>query len=237
MARVSTNDLNGLADYVASLWLRGEPQSPAAKKSSPESIEQWKQLNHERETTKLLREEVKGREWTRILDWLGAEGTTRFNFLKHAFPHMTKGERSFYLQWVWCRSKLQCSKALRLRLIAQAGELRKTVPKSLTTTVVLYRGACAPSWRYAQRQVRTGISWTTDHDVAVKFATRPICKVFGSVGCVGKARVRRSHILAYFPDFTDEDGHDEQECIIHPSSVSLLTCERIQNPKQAESEP
>ena len=238
MARVSTNDLNGLADYVASLWLRREREEGLdGKEFFPKVIERWKQGSHERrETTKLLREGVKGRDWIWILGWFGPPGPIHFHLLKHAFPHMTKGDRSFCLQWVWCRSKLQCSKALRLRLIAQVGELRKTARKSLADPVVLYRGACAPSWRRARRRVHAGISWTTDYDVAVKFATGPAC-MFGAVGCVGKAEVGRSDILAYFTDCTDEEGHHEQECVIHPSSVSLRTYERIQNPKQAESEP
>ena len=151
---------------------------------------------------------------------------------------MSIADRKSYLKHVWVLSRDHPSRKMRLRLIEKAGGFRGTVPKSWPKKVVLYRGARAWSWRGAQRRVRTGICWTTDPEVAnAHAAPYPAIKRPGEssnigheeVGCVGKAVVRRSHILAYFNEMLDSAYNDgsERECVIDPSDVTKITYERV----------
>ena len=235
MSTKPRHQIADLADYVASAWLRGERALDPPQELRP--LLGWKspadQRRYRGNHARLLREAVKERDWMRSCDGLAPYGPQHFRFLERAFPHMSKRERAFYLEYVWVRAKMQPSKALRLRLLSQASELRKSVPKSWPTRVQLYRGSQTSSWRTACRNVRTGISWTLKRDVAMKFAD-PGIRLEGitQIGCIGAVTVPRRQILAYLINYYD---YNEHECIVDPSTLAAISYERIEVDSQVDS--
>ncbi len=214
--------LSELADYAARLWLR---------ETRPPSFLRAGHSKHRREHAQLIRYRVKRRDFLAVFYALGTEGGLQFSFLERAFPHLSDAERTTWLQYVWCRTKTSTTKARALRLVRAVPQLRDAIPKDWPNVIRVYRGAWGGTWDLARRQIRRGLSWTTDRDVAMKFVRE--AQEFRTSGliavtAIGTTEVSRLDVLAYF----DDEDYQERECIIDPASVAHVAYARIE-PKEA----
>jgi hypothetical protein len=243
----SAPDLDTVADTVARACLRHARSQAPDVDALPADIAEAERRERDRIRLHVaaIRVAIRRRDFAEALQFLTGAffsvGLMQFLLLEHAFPLMTADERAGFLQDVWCRSKSRLPLARALRLFHAAPSLRATVPSTWAAEVRIYRGAWRHqswpnAWQGARRRVHHGLSWTTDHATAVRFA-QPGLDTRDIVGCVGTATVARSAILAYFMDPEEVtidgktypvEGYREHECIVEPTTVQRLTCERVE---------
>ena len=229
MTIAAADDLEALASYASTLYVREQRRLETPSAFRAEFRERWRdERARQREHAQLIAFLVNERRWLDVLDGLGWFGQQHMAFLDRAFPLMRAEDRAGYLRYVWCRCKMRPRIGLALRLFESATDLRSTVPADWPAEIEIYRGSWSHSgWRDPHRKacrwLRSGISWTTQRDVALRFTER----LPGHVGVLGTSRVPRSLILAYFHDSDGDFGsYHEHECIVAPRSVRIISYER-----------
>ncbi len=172
-------------------------------------------------------------------------------FLRRLFPFLSDEQKAVCLKYAWQLMKGCRYQGLALKLFQQAAPgMKSTIPKSWPTAITVYRGKFsiddnsvphARLWRRVQREIRYGIAWTTDRDVALRFGgvemSRRDVSGFGKgeqvVRCLGSATVSPQDVIAYLgPDGDDTETFIdlERECIIDPQRLGRVTYEEIADP-------
>ena len=247
------DDLRALANYAAALCryylLDGESRSLSAD---------------EKKNVDGIRQVVPHREFTHALDLLGEYvgfGNQHLLFLRSSFPFLSDEEKATYLSYAWQKMKGSRSQRLACELFQQAAPaLKATIPKSWPTAINVYRGgfvidnnsmshdkvvgekSAGVLWRWVKKQVRNGIAWTTDRDVAPDITMVKQQGPEGQriIGCLGSATVSRQDVIAYFGTPEGDivyEFDEENECIIDPQRIGRVTYEKITAPITTDAEP